>query len=49
MKLQELNKTSYFVVLPKQIILAKGWNKGDNIITEINKNGDIVLKKEKNK
>jgi bifunctional DNA-binding transcriptional regulator/antitoxin component of YhaV-PrlF toxin-antitoxin module len=45
MKLQELNKMSYFVVLPKQIVMAKGWKKGDNIKAEINKEGNIVLKK----
>lgn len=45
MKLQELNKTSYFVVLPKSIVLAKGWKKGDDIKVEINKEGNIVLKR----
>ena len=43
MKLQELNKRSYFVVLPKQIVLAKSWKKGDEIKYKINDKGELVL------
>jgi hypothetical protein len=43
MKLQELNKRSYFVVLPKAIVLAKGWKKGDDILYKINDKGELVL------
>jgi bifunctional DNA-binding transcriptional regulator/antitoxin component of YhaV-PrlF toxin-antitoxin module len=45
MKLQIMNENSYFVILPKQIVLAKGWKKGDFIKFEINKEGNIILKK----
>lgn len=46
MKLQELKtqtSNSFFVVLPKQIILAKGWKKGDHIQYKINDKGELVL------
>jgi bifunctional DNA-binding transcriptional regulator/antitoxin component of YhaV-PrlF toxin-antitoxin module len=36
---------TFFVTLPSQIVRAKNWNKGDHIIAEINKDGNIVLKK----
>lgn len=35
----------YFVTLPSQRVRAKGWRKGDFIIAEINKEGNIVLKR----
>jgi hypothetical protein len=43
MKLQQMNKKQYFVTLPNQIVRAKGWQKGDFIKLEINKNGDLIL------
>ena len=45
MKLQEMKKGTMFVTLPIQILRAKRWVKGDNIDCEINKEGDLVLKK----
>ena len=45
MKLQQLKNNQYFISLPSQIIRAKNWNKGDIIKVEINKEGDLVLKK----
>jgi len=45
MKLQQMNDKQYFVTLPNKIIRAKQWIKGDLIKIEINKEGDIVLKK----
>ena len=47
MKLQKMQdtSTSYFLVIPSQLVRAKGWQKGDNIAVEIDKKGDLVLKK----
>ena len=45
MKLQQLKNNAYILTLPAQIVRAKGWQKGDSIIVEINKEGNIVLKK----
>lgn len=46
MKLQQMNNKQYFITLPNQIIRAKGWQKGDCIKALIDRQGDIVLKKE---
>lgn len=45
MKLQQLKQGQFFCCLPRAIVRAKGWQKRDNIKIEINKDGDIVLKK----
>ena len=45
MKLQQLKNGAYVLTLPKQIILAKQWQKGDDIKIMIDKEGNIVLKK----
>lgn len=48
MKLQQMNadnEGSYFVTLPRQIVLAKGWQKGDNIRAKITDRGNIELSK----
>lgn len=45
MKLQQMKQGQFFVTLPSQIVRAKGWNKGDQIVAEINKEGNIVLKR----
>lgn len=44
-KLQFPNKKQYKITLPKQIVEAKGWKKGDKIIVRINDKGEIVLKR----
>lgn len=36
----------YFITLPTQIVRAKGWQKRDIIKVSINKDGDLVLRKE---
>lgn len=36
---------SFFVVIPKQIIFAKGWEKGDKLQAKLNEKGDIVIRK----
>jgi len=43
MKLQQMNDRQFFVTLPKSIVLAKGWQKGDNIKFKINDKGELVL------
>jgi len=43
MKIQQVKQGQYFLTLPSQIVRAKGWNKGDNLKIEINKEGDIVV------
>ena len=45
MKLQMMNERSYFVSLPNAIVRAKGWKKGEVLKAEIDKNGDILIKK----
>lgn len=45
MKLQQMNGKQYFVTLPNALVRAKNWIKGDVIQTEIDKKGDIVLRK----
>ena len=46
-KLQfDLNK-QYKITLPKALIDAKGWEKGDSIKIVLDSEGNIVLKKEK--
>ncbi|MDP6648390.1 MAG: AbrB/MazE/SpoVT family DNA-binding domain-containing protein [Candidatus Woesearchaeota archaeon] len=46
-KVQQMSKEhgSYFITLPKQILNAKGWNKGDYLNVEIDSKGNLVLKK----
>ena len=44
MKIQQLQNGAYIITLPRQIVLAKGWKKGDEVKTEINKEGNIVIK-----
>ena len=47
MKLQKLqgSATSYFLIIPKALINAKNWKKGDEIAFKLDKRGDIVLQK----
>ena len=45
MKLQQLKSGQYFLSLPRQIVRAKGWKKGDVINITINSKGDLVLTK----
>ena len=46
-KLQQMTHSNkqFFLTLPKQIILAKGWQKGDQIKVEIDQKGNLILKK----
>jgi len=36
---------SFIVTLPKQIVLAKQWNVGDQLTATITKEGHILIKK----
>lgn len=42
-KLQFANEKQYKITLPKPIVEAKGWKKGDKIRVKINDKGEIVL------
>ncbi|MFH1839647.1 MAG: hypothetical protein ABH849_00685 [Nanoarchaeota archaeon] len=45
MKLQQLKTGQHFLTLPRQIMRAKGWEKGDIIKIKINDKGELVLYK----
>ena len=45
MKLQQLKNGACVLTLPKQIVDAKQWKKGDDIKIRINDKGEIVLYK----
>jgi bifunctional DNA-binding transcriptional regulator/antitoxin component of YhaV-PrlF toxin-antitoxin module len=44
-KLQFDNNQQFKITLPKQILLAKGWKKGDKINIELDSTGNLILKK----
>jgi len=43
-KLQYDSNKQYKITLPKQIITAKGWKKGDILEIIIDNNGDLIIK-----
>jgi len=45
MKLQQSSGlgSSFFIVLPKKIVEAKGWKKGQKLKTEFDAKGRIIL------
>ena len=45
MKLQQMKSGQTFVIIPSALVRAKQWQKGDNIMLEINREGNIVLKR----
>lgn len=45
MKLVQMKDNQFMVTLPIQLVRAKGWSKGDKLRIEINKEGDLVIKK----
>ena len=45
MKLQQLKSGQFFVSLPCKIVKAKGWQKGDTLIVEIDSKGNLIIKK----
>ena len=46
-KLQQMTASNnqFFLTLPKQIVMAKGWLKGDQIKVELDTEGNLVIKK----
>ena len=48
MKLQQMSGggRGFFLMIPKALIRAKRWNKGDDILVELDNKGNIILKKE---
>tara|TARA_Y100000310_G_scaffold330673_1_gene402727 strand:- start:2094 stop:2246 length:153 start_codon:yes stop_codon:yes gene_type:complete len=48
-KLQKDNNKQYKLTLPKQILEAIGWEKGDNIKVELDSFGNLILKNETKK
>ena len=45
--LQFPNKKQYIVTIPKGLVLAKGWKKGDKLEFVIDKSGNIVMRQTK--
>jgi len=43
MKLQKTKRGQYFITLPKNIVEAKGWLKGQRLRPSINERGNIEL------
>jgi bifunctional DNA-binding transcriptional regulator/antitoxin component of YhaV-PrlF toxin-antitoxin module len=48
-KLQFENKQQFKITLPKSIVLAKGWEKGDSIEILLDEKNNIILKKKGSK
>jgi len=51
-KLQYPNSKQFMVTIPKSLVAAKGWKKGDDLEFVLNEYGEIILRKvkdEKNK
>ena len=46
-KLQYPNQKQYIITIPKSLVLAKGWKKGNILEFTINNHGEIVLRKNK--
>jgi len=44
-KLQHDNNQQYKLTLPKALVEAKGWKKGDKIRIELDAHGNMVLKR----
>ncbi len=45
--LQFPNKQQYIATIPKGLVLAKGWKKGDTLEFVISKKGEIIVRKNK--
>lgn len=46
MKLGKLNSNgTFYIALPKRIVMAKGWQYGDELEVEIDNKGNLVIKK----
>lgn len=47
-KLQYPNKKQYTITIPKSLVAAKGWKKGDDLEFVLDDKGQIILRKVKN-
>jgi len=47
-KLQYDSNGQYKLTLPKALMMAKGWGKGDNILLQLDSRGNITLVKKIN-
>ena len=47
-RLQFPNKKQYTVTIPKSLVAAKGWKKGDDLEFVLDDKGQIILRKVKN-
>lgn len=45
MKLQKMNTGNYFVTVPKTMVHAKEWKKGDLLDFKIGSKGELILTK----
>lgn len=45
MKIQITSKGQYYVTISKALALAKGFEKGDKVSWQLDKQGDLVLRK----
>ena len=43
MKIQKSKAGQFFITLPKQIVLAKGWNKGTELKCRVSDKGELIL------
>jgi bifunctional DNA-binding transcriptional regulator/antitoxin component of YhaV-PrlF toxin-antitoxin module len=44
MKLQKSKNNQYYITLPKLMVEAKGWKKGQELKIEFNHKGEFILK-----
>ena len=49
MKLQKTNRGQYYLTLPKNMVEAKGWSKGQELKIEFGPKGEFILKERDNK
>ena len=46
--LQYPNKKQFIVTIPKGLVLAKGWKRGDRLEFVLNNKGEIIMRRFKN-
>jgi len=46
--LQYPNKKQFMITVPKGLVLAKGWKRGDKLEFVLNNKGEIIIRKVKN-
>ena len=42
MKIQKTKAGQFFITLPKQLVLAKGWDKGTELKFKVSDKGDLI-------